>query len=232
MRVVYSTAVALTAAIIATSAVGAQQAEAPDRKVAGGGITAPGWQGKIDAAATKAGGSINDSMFMAMGNMLHMTIGPAASYWNPKNVAAGNFTAKATFTEAKQINNHPHPFGVFIGGSKLGTPDAALMYCVAYRDGSFLVRRFNGEVATTVTRKTPHASVKKAATADESVTQEVGWVVSGDKAACVINGAEVISYPKSEIVGPGKLESTDGVVGLRTAHNIDLVVVGFGITKQ
>jgi hypothetical protein len=232
MRLVYSTAVAFTAAIIATSAVGAQQAEAPDRKVAGGGITAPGWEGKVDAAAAKTGGSIKDSMFMAMGDMLHMTIGPAASYWNPKYTAAGNFTAKATFTEAKQVNDHPHPFGIFIGGSKLGTPDAALMYCVAYRDGSFLVRRFNGEVATTVTRKTPHASVKKAATPAESVTQEVGWVVTPDKVSCVINGAEVISYPKSEVVGPGKLASTDGIVGLRTAHNLDLVVTGFAITKQ
>jgi hypothetical protein len=47
----------------------------------------------------------------------------------------------------------------------------------------------------------------------------------------VINGTSVASFAKADIVGPGKLESTDGVWGIRVSHNMDLVVTNLGITK-
>jgi hypothetical protein len=50
--------------------------------------------------------------------------------------------------------------------------------------------------------------------------------VKGDRAECVINGQAVAGYSKSEITGPGKLESTDGVYGLRVSHNVDVTVTG------
>jgi hypothetical protein len=202
-----------------------------DRKVAGGGITAKGWEGKVDAAAAKQGGTINDSKFAEEGGAYHLTVGPAASYWNPANKAAGDYTVKATFKEAKQTFSHPHPFGLFIGGSKLGTDQQSLMYCVAYRDGSYLVRSFKGDVVTTVAKKTPNDAVAKAA-ADAPVTQEIEWRVKGGRAECAINGTVVAGFDKAEIVGEGKLESTDGIYGIRSAHNTDVVVSGLKMTKN
>ena len=70
--------------------------------------------------------------------------------------------------------------------------------------------------------ETPNDAIKKAATKDDSVTQEIAWVVKGGKADCVINGATVASLPVADIVGPGKLESTDGIWGIRVSHNMDL----------
>ncbi len=37
--------------------------------------------------------------------------------------ATGNYTVNATFTEPKymNLNTHPHPYGIFIGGNDLGT---------------------------------------------------------------------------------------------------------------
>ena len=55
------------------------------RSVAGGGITVPGWTGKVDAAETKAGKTINDAKFAKEGNGIHVTTGPEGSYWNPAN---------------------------------------------------------------------------------------------------------------------------------------------------
>ena len=46
------------------------------------------------------------------------------------------------------------------------------------------------------------------------------------------NGTEVASYPKSEVVGAGKLKSTDGVYGIRFAHNTEGTVSGLTMTKQ
>ena len=47
------------------------------------------------------------------------------------------------------------------------------------------------------------------------MTQEVAWVVTPEKAECKINGAVVASFPKAELVGAGKLESLDGIAGIR-----------------
>jgi len=208
---------------------GAQDQD-PDRKVAGGGIRVKGWQGRIDPAAAKKGSTINDSRFEQKGDALHLAIGPAAIYWNPAHTATGNFTVKGTFRETKPDTSHPHPYGVFIGGQKLDTPDLSLVYCIAYSDGSFLVRGFNGASVVQVGKRQPHAAVNKPA-ADGSVTNEVAWQVRDDRAECVINGTTVASYPRSELVGPGRLESTEGIVGIRVSHNVDVTVTGFGITR-
>jgi hypothetical protein len=251
MRLVRASAVAMAVALLVPAvhaAQGAAPAAAPaqakpqtappaaapmetDRKVAGGGITAAGWQGKIDSGAAKQGGTINDSKFAEEGGAYHLTVGPATSYWNPTNKAMGDYTVKATFKEAKQTFSHPHPFGLFIGGSKLGTDQQSLMYCVAYRDGSYLVRSFKGDVVTTVAKKTPNEAVAKAA-ADAPVTQDIEWRVKGNRVECAINGTVVAGFDKAEVVGEGKLESTDGVYGIRSAHNTDVVVSGLKMTKN
>ena len=48
----------------------------------------PGWVGEIDAGAQKAGQTINDTKLTQEGNVLHVTTGPAADYWNPANKAS------------------------------------------------------------------------------------------------------------------------------------------------
>ena len=90
-----------------------------DRPVAGGGISVPGWVGAIDAGAEKAGQTVNNTKLAPEGNALHVTTGPAATYWNPANRATGAYTVKATFTEPKymNLNSHPHPYGIVIGGN-------------------------------------------------------------------------------------------------------------------
>ena len=64
------------------------------------------------------------------------------------------------------------------------------------------------------------------------MTQEIAWVVKGGKADCVINGATVASLPAADIVGPGKLESTDGIWGIRVSHNMDLTVSKLAAAKN
>jgi hypothetical protein len=223
MRIMKASALAIA---LAVCTVAAQDA---DRKVAGGGITAKGWQGKIDPGKQNVGKSINDSKFMEMGGGLHLQIGPAAVYWNPANVAKGDYMVKATFKETKVASDHPHPYGLFIGGSKLDTETPNLVYCVAYGDGTYLVRGFSEGKVMNPAKRAPSPAVHKAA-ADGSVTQEIAWNIKGDKADCMVNGEVVASLPKADLVGPGKLESTDGIYGIRVSHNLDVMVTG--LTKQ
>lgn len=70
------------------------------------------------------------------------------------------------------------------------------------------------------------------ADADGASTNEIGWRVSGGKAACVVNGTEVASFDMSEVVGDDKIASTDGVYGIRVSHNIELTVTGLTMTSH
>ena len=235
MRFVSATALAFTGALFVAQ-VHAQQAPPADasRKVAGGGITAAGWKGKVDAGEAAKGGKIEDSKLVQVGSEFKINNGPAAIYWHPSSTAAGSYTVSATFTEPKYMssNDHPHPYGIFIGGTQLDTDQAKLAYCTPYGNGTFIVRGFGPAVFRpgTFGRPTPSDAVKKAETGG-SVTQEVAWVVTPEKADCKINGTVVASIPKADLVGAGKLDSLDGIAGLRIAHNVDVNVTNWKITK-
>jgi hypothetical protein len=41
----------------------------------------------------------------------------------------------------------------------------------------------------------------------------------------------VAGFDQAEIVGPDRLESTDGAYGIRVSHNMDVVVTGLGLTN-
>jgi hypothetical protein len=208
-----------------------QHAQDADRKVSGGGISVPGWQGKVDARAASQGSSVADSKFAKLGNGLEVITGPASVYWNPANMAKGDYSVKATFREPKQTFSHAHPFGIFIGGSKLDSEQPDLMYCVAYRDGTFLVRGFSGGNVLNFAKRQPNAAVHKADSTDAEVTQDIEWNVKAGRAECLINGTVVAGFDKAEVVGPDKLDSLDGVVGLRFTHNTDVFVTGFKLSK-
>ena len=197
------------------------------RSVANGGITVPGWMGMADRNAP-----ITNTKFAAEpGGGFHIITGPAAEYWNPADKASGNYTVKATFSEPQymNLNSHPHPYGIFIAGTDVGTDKQSLLYCEAYGDGTFIVRGF-GPTAFKVNGPGPeaNAAVHKAAGQNQPVKQEIAMSVKGDKVECAINGTTVASYDKSAVVGPGKLSSLDGVFGVRSAHNTEVIVTGFG----
>ena len=201
--------------------------------VAGGGISVPGWTGKVDANEEKSGQTLNNAKLTKEGDTLHATTGPALSYWNPSDKASGNYTVKATFIEPKymNLNSHPHPYGIMIGGNDLGGADQSYLYCAAYGNGMFIVRGFGPDAFQMNGRRgEASAAVHKAAAVGEPVTQEIALSVKGDKVECAINGAVVASYDKSAVVAPGKLNSTDGVYGLRFAHNTEVKVTGLALT--
>ena len=110
---------------------------------------------------------------------------------------------KATFTEPKymNLNSHPHPYGVFIGGNDLGTAQENYLYCAAYGNGNFIVRGFGPEAFQMNGRRgEANAAVHKAASQGEPVIQEIGISVKGGKVECSINGTVVASYDKSAVV--------------------------------
>ncbi len=235
MRFAYSLAIAAAVVMFAPGVSRAQAQAETARKISDGGVFVKGWVGKIDANEEKAGATLNSAKLAGDAKTLQITTGPAVTYWNPANTASGNYTVKATFTEPKfmNLNDHPHPSGIVIAGNDLGTPQQSYLYCAANGNGSFIVRGFGPEPFQVNGRRgEPNEAVHKAAAKGEPVTQEIAVSVKGDKVECAINGTVVGSYDKATLVTAGKLKSTDGVYGIRFAHNTEGTVTGLSVTKN
>jgi hypothetical protein len=234
MRLTRGSTLAMAFALLVPSFICAYAQGDADRPVAGGGISVPGWVGKIDGSAERAGQTVNNAKLAAEGKALHVTTGPAITYWNPANKATGNYSVTATFTEPKfmNLNDHPHPYGIFIAGNDMETPQQSYLYCAAYGDGKFIVRGFGPRPFQMNGQGGANAAVHKAAGVGQPVTQEIALSVKGSRVECLINGTVVAGYDKADLVTSGKLKSTDGVYGIRFAHNTDAIVTGLTVTKQ
>jgi hypothetical protein len=178
---------------------------------------------------------LNDAKLTKTGDTFHVITGPAVTYWSPANNAAGNFTVKATFTEPKymNLNNHPHPYGIFIAGNEMGAADQSYLYCAAYGNGRFIVRGFGpSPFQMNGFQGEENSAVHKAAGIGQPVTQEIALSVKGDRVECSINGSVVAGYTKPALITAGKLKSTDGIYGLRFAHNTEVSVTALSVSKN
>ncbi|MBV9745849.1 MAG: hypothetical protein JO099_18965 [Acidobacteriia bacterium] len=233
MRLVHFAPLAFSVYIVLLSALNAQ--DDVSRAIAGGGISVPGWTGKIDASEVRAGRTLNDAKLMKEGDTFHVVTGPAVVYWNPANKATGDYTVKATFNEPKymNLNSHPHPYGIFIAGNEMGTANQSYLYCAAYGNGRFIVRGFGpGPFQMNGFQGEANSAVHQAPGVGQPVTQEIALSVKGDRIECSINGAVVTGYDKGALVTAGKLSSTDGIYGLRFAHNTEVMVTGLTVSKN
>src|SRR5213082_908986 len=233
MRRTYILSFAIFALIFIPTVFSQGGQEETSRAVAGGGVTVSGWTGKVDTKEAAQGMTLNSAKFAKEGDAIHVVTGPAITYWNPANKDAGDYTVSAHFREPKfmNLNTHPHPYGIVIAGNDLGTDQQAYLYCAAYGDGKFIVRGMGPTPFQMNGRGTPDPAVNKAAAVGEPVTQEIALSVRGDKVECSINNKVVASYDKSTLVIAGKLKSTDGVYGIRFAHNTEAFVTGLKVTK-
>ncbi len=231
-RILLSVFLSFAVFFIGLASVAAQEGESVGVK--DGGVLVKGWTGQIDAKEKAAGLTLKSAKLVKEGKALHVTSGPAVTYWNPANTAKGDYTVSATFLESKYqgINDHPHPYGIMIAGNDLGTDKQSYLYCAAYGNGNFIVRGFGPEpFQMSGRRPTANDAVNKAAGVGQPVTQEIAITVKGDQVSCSINKKVVASYDRSALVTAGKLKSTDGIYGFRFAHNTDATVTNFKKTK-
>ncbi len=214
-------------AVVTTSA-GAQAGD-PDKLVKDGGVTAAGWTGRLDPEAVARGAKITDAKFSQMGGGFHVTSGPPAIYWNASNKGTGAYTATASFTQTK-APQHAEYYGVFIGGSGLEGAKQNYLYCVVTGDGTFTVKHRIGDEVHELAGRTANTAIKKADAAGKA-TNEIAWKVTPERTSCLVNGMEVWGYASNALVGTGKLESLDGVAGVRVNHNLDVHIGSFSVTK-
>src|SRR5712691_10799241 len=115
-----------------------------------------GWMARVDrstsASDPDAAGGIK---FVAMGSGFHATTPQAAVFWHPANTVTGTYSLKGTFTLMRP-SGHVNYYGLVFGGSDLGGPKQTYHYFMVAQDGTWLIKRRDGDVETRdVSARTP-----------------------------------------------------------------------------
>jgi hypothetical protein len=219
----------LSAGIVLFSAFSASSLSAqadPDRSVAGGGSFPAGWNVRTEPnRQTGQSAPLANVKFAAMGDGFHVTVGPAAIYWRDRDTISGNYHVVAKITQTKNPA-HPESYGLLIGGKNLADSTQSYTYfLVRAVDGMYSIRRRAGYATrpTAIVEWTAGDAVTKADSAGRA-TNELSVSVSGGKVRFMVNGKEVYSADAASI-------PTNGVVGYRVNHNLDVHLGPLGIHK-
>jgi hypothetical protein len=181
-----------------------------------------GWKVRIDRSTSAQDPDDTPELkFTTMGKGFHVTGGPAGTFWNPASTAKGNFTATATFQLMKP-SGHVNYYGLVFGGADMDGAAQSYIYFLVAQNGTFAIRHRAGDQVHDIQRGPSPAVTQPGADGRSSNTLEVR--VAGDTISYVVNGTVVHTTPKS-----GMTARTDGIVGIRVNHQLDVHVDGFTV---
>ena len=184
-----------------------------------------GWKVRADRSTSASDpDAAGDIKFVTMGTGFHATNPNAAVYWNPANKASGAYTLKGTFTLMKP-SGHANYYGLVFGGNGLEGAQQSYLYFVIAQNGTWLIKRRDGDDTSVVSAKTPNDAVKKPDDSGKS-TNALEVRVGSDKIDFVVNGAVVHTEPKT-----GATAKTDGIYGIRVNHLLEVQVDGLAVSK-
>jgi len=182
-----------------------------------------GWQVRIDRSTSAADpDDVPNVKVTTVGKGFRVTGGPAGTYWNSAHRTKGNFTVRGTFRLMKP-SGHTNYYGLIFGGEALEGAKQRYIYFLVAQDGTFIVRQRTGEETRDVARMA-HAAIRQPG-ADGASTNTLEVRVAGNTISYVVNGTVVHTTPKS-----GATAQTDGIVGVRINHLLDVQVEEFSVS--
>jgi hypothetical protein len=209
-------------ALLTAPAVLAQSARAdgkdPDKPVQDGGSLPDGWSARPD----KEGQAANVK-FVTMEPGYHLTLGPATILYRQKDNAKGAFHTLAKFTQTRKLK-HSEGYGLFMSGQSLSGKNQKYTYFLVRDDGSYLIKRRDGETTTDISKGwTPHPAVKKSDAEGKATNLlEIDAKQNAAKIDFKVNGQTVHSTAAREM-------DIKGIVGLRVNHNLDVHIQDFDL---
>ncbi len=198
----------------------AQMKHDHDQKVQGGGTLAKGWSARVD------GDEAMDSKVAPMGNGIHVTSGHAALYWPDAGTEVkGPMTATVTIQQTK-APEHPEAYGIFFMGKDLKSENQNYAYFLVRGDGKFMVNHRAGKELHKILPWTDNAAVTKADAKGVSTNTLTVDATKPDSVRLLVNGKQVHALDKAH------LGATDGIVGVRVNHNLDVHVSDLKVTPK
>ena len=151
--------------------------------------------------------------------VLRVRTGPAGIIYRPDQVADGTrYTARARFTEIDAPIGHREGFGLFIGGQDLEDDRQRYTYFLVRGDGRYLIKHRDGPSTLEVTNGWELSAAVHVPSAEaRDVANELAITVDGDRVRFSCNGEPVADIPIGDL-------STQGVVGVRVNHNLEVNV--------
>lgn len=185
-----------------------------------------GWKVRIDRSQNAADpDNVQNVQVMAMGNGFHVIGGPAGTYYNSANTATGDFTLSASFN-LMEPSDHTNYYGLVFGGDQMEGPNQNYIYFMVAQDGTYMIKHRAGADTHVVQNYTPDEVVKKPG-ADGRSSNMLEVRVAGNTISYVVNGKVVKTTPKS-----GMTAKTDGVVGVRVNHLLNVHIDAFTLKKM
>jgi hypothetical protein len=183
-----------------------------DQPAPGGAVPA-GWTVRADR------GDASEAKVQTMGKGLHVTTGRA------DKDGSGPFHTLATFTQTKP-SKHAEGYGLFVGGKGLDGAGQQYLYFLVRQDGSYLIKRRDGEKTSDVSKGWVPSDAVKKPDAKGSATNllEVDNKRDPSRVAFLVNGKEVYATD-------AKGMALDGIVGIRQNHNLDVHIEGFDVHR-
>ena len=213
-------------ALVAASSLMAQEKD-PTTQVAGSGLPA-GWMVRFDPSRPgRPVPTVADVNFRVMAPGWHHNSGPAGIYYREADATKGTYTLSASFAQMKSMQHEA--YGIFIGGSGLQSDKQNYLYFIIKpADGTFLINHRSSDAKpVTVVPYTASDAINKDAPADGAAKNKLSITVGKDDVTFLMNDKVVKVLKKTELDGA----STDGLVGMRLNHNLDLHIVEFGVKK-
>ena len=176
-----------------------------------GGVTAGGWESRLDYGTDVA----SVLSFMSMGSGVHAKTAArgAAIFWQPSSMTKGSYTISASFTQAEP-SNHPNAYGLFFGGSDLAGANQQYSYFVIRQNGQFLIKKRMGTETPTLLDWTSHDAINELDAQGQS-TNTLAVEVGSSQVRFLVNGTEVATQPRSAV-------DADGITGLRVTHFLNV----------
>jgi len=182
---------------------------------------ADGWHARLDRPAAAG------PEFTTMPPGWHVTSGPSGILYHPERTASGTYRVDSKI-HLFDPGERREAFGIFIGGQDLDGDGQRYTYFLLRRDGRYLIKTRNGAETGVLSDWTEHAAVRSwesRAEGDATVENDLAIDVGTDEVAFLVNGQEVARLPRAQV-------DTDGVVGLRVNHGLNLHVASLEVTTN
>ena len=179
-----------------------------------------GWQVRLD----RPNADLSAVAFWTMPPGWHITTGPACILYDPSRTAEGQYHLRVEIF-LFDPGERREAFGVFLGGKNLGGDNQSYDYFLIRRDGRYLIKRRAGSRTRLIRPWTVHRAIVKYDGSSETAKNVLTIEVGAEEVDFFVNGQMVTSLPRLEV-------NTDGIVGLRVNHALNLHVSELTVERR
>jgi len=153
----------------------------------------------------------------------HITTGPTMIAYDPAWQASGNYRVEAEIFLFP--GERREGFGLFVGGTDLEGPGQTYLYALLRKDGAVLVKRREGGATETLVQWKGHPAIVQHTGQEGTAKNVLAVDVDTDSVRVIVNDQPVAAVARGTL-------PTDGQVGLRVAHALNLHVSRVDVVKK